>query len=164
MCALKSHRIAVRGIHNVKKGADSEVNQDPDRVLFQKGGSKQWCQTLPRCYLRGWMWVDHWICNTELVQQSHRNLVRSSDLNIICHEWCLELAHTLFQCIFLLLTSVELWSQLSRSAAHSSYRKETTLHSLLSTSSPPFNCHASFLWGSTASPLNSLTLLFIQSI
>lgn len=99
------------------KAAASEADKDPARVLFQEGGSRQWCQTLLRCYLRGWTWIDHWICNMEIIQQTHRNLVRSFDLNNICRKWCLQFAHTLFSIYPLSFSKVwSLWSQFSHSA------------------------------------------------
>lgn len=97
------------------RGSGNEVDKDPERVLFQ-GGSKQWCQTLLRCYIREWMWIDHWICNMELIQQTHRRLVRSFDLNSIHHEWHLEFAHTLFSIYPLSFSKMwSLWSQFSHS-------------------------------------------------
>lgn len=99
------------------KEAASEADKDPGRVLFQEGGSRQWCQTLLRCYLRGWTQTDHWICNMEIIQQTHRNLVRSFDLNNICHKWCLQFAHMLLSIYPLSFSKVwSLWSQFSHSA------------------------------------------------
>lgn len=174
MCALKYYGGSVKGIENVRKG---DLKEKPvrqiriPRVIIQRPilFHERLCQTLPGSSTRGEMRIDYRICNVEITQKTHRNLVRSFDLNNNLHGW--HSSSISFSVSSQLLKSVESLISVFKiilPGNPSPHRKETKPHFLLDSLclslflSLMFNHYVSFLLGCSASTPNSLKLLVIH--